>query len=148
MTLSSRISRARSSTSTPDGRLRRRVEDDVEPEMLRLLDRVDALSDAVPGADAYPTRFEGSIATSSRSSRRDTGRPRRAPGDFFAVYSSTAATAAEGGDRGGGGGVERPCTASWTPGGMRRAAAHLCETLAGAFFAPALGGLLRRERRR
>ena len=44
-------------------------------------------------ADAYPTRFEGSIATSSRSSRRDTGRPRRrAPGDFFAVYSSTAAT--------------------------------------------------------
>ena len=121
--------------------------DALEPEMLRLLDRVDALSDAVPSRRVSAAlrrlhRDELALieARHRASAAESAGRFLRRlllDGHDAAEEASEATAAAWS--------VRR--TGSWTPEDQTRRAAR-AETLAGAFFEVlALGGLLRRERR-
>ena len=122
--------------------------DALEPEMLRLLDRVDALSDAVPSrrvSNALRRLHRDELALIEARHRASAA---ESAGRFLrgllldsrdAAEEATEATAAAWS-------VRR--TASWTPEDKTRGGAR-AETLAGAFFEVlALGGLLRRERRR
>ena len=121
--------------------------DALEPEMLRLLDRVDALSDAVPSRRVSAAlrrlhRDELALieARHRASAAESAGRFLRGlllDGRDAAEEASEATAAAWS--------VRR--TGSWTPEDQTRRGAR-AETLAGAFFEVlALGGFLRRERR-